>query len=210
MIIQIRGTSGSGKTTLMRHFLEASNAKPFLRAAPNARGVRKTRVNKGEYLGYPLFILGDYTVDSGGCDGIPDIASVIKLVARYGEPSHAANGKHTAIVMFEGLLLAHSWGAMGEYAHEKFGKRYINAFLDTPQELCLKRVLKRRANRGQETPADRLEKIAHNVEADYHRVELCHTRVTARGGYLVDIPHEAAIPFMENYIARWVDRQKRK
>lgn len=188
-VVQLRGTSGSGKTTAMKHMFELIDAKPLVYAPTRTRtGVpAKVRVYKGHLDGARVYVLGDYSPhrSAGGCDTIPRIDDVIELASKYGVRSQS-------ILLLEGLLLAHSWGAFGEYAHQTFGERYINAFLDTPVEKCLKRVVKRRAARGQDTEGERAEKIEKNVYADYHRVELCYDRVVNRGGVRVDINHRSS------------------
>lgn len=194
-IVHLRGTSGSGKTTAMRHLIDSlSDLKPVAR-----NGATKTLVYRGMLPiidandeGEPehwvrTYILGDYTEGRGaaGCDTISTVQQVIDAVEKYGSRSNA-------IVVFEGLLLAHSWGALGEYVHPRWGERYVNAFLDTPEDKCISRVTARRAARGQDTEGDRAAKIEKNIRADYYRVELCHKRVIARGGVLVDINHKLA------------------
>lgn len=186
-VIQVRGTSGSGKSTAMRHMLELIEPKPLVYATTRSRNPahQRVRVYKGHLDGARVYVLGDYSPhrNAGGCDTIPKIDEVIELTKTYGT-------RERAIVLLEGLLLAHSWGAFGEFAHETFGERYINAFLDTPVEKCLKRVVKRRAAKGQDTEGERAEKIEKNVRADYHRVELCYDRVVNRGGVRIDINHK--------------------
>lgn len=184
-LLQLRGTSGSGKTTAMKKLIDVIGAKPI---AMNDR-MTKNEVYRGSFVGYDdvkVYILGDYSPhrSAGGCDTIPTVQQVIDLVEKY--------SKAKTLIVFEGLLLAHSWGAMGEYAHEKFGPRYINAFLDTPEDLCLERVVQRRASKGRDTEGDRAAKIEKNVRADYYRVQLCYERVVARGGKRVDINHKKA------------------
>jgi hypothetical protein len=113
------------------------------------------------------------------------VQQTIDLIERYGS-------RPNSIVVFEGLLLAHSWGALGEYVHPRWGERYVNAFLDTPVETCIERVTERRASKGRETEGDRAAKIEKNIRDDYYRVELCRRRVVDRGGVLVDIDHTKA------------------
>lgn len=184
-LLQLRGTSGSGKTTAMKALMDAIEAKPI---AMNERET-KNEVYRGFFEDFDdvkVYVLGDYSPhrSAGGCDTIPTVQRVIDLIEKYSKPR--------TLIVFEGLLLAHSWGAMGEYAHEKFGSRYINAFLDTSEDTCLERVIQRRASKGNETVGDRAAKIEKNVRADYYRVQLCYDRVVARGGKRVDIRSKTA------------------
>jgi hypothetical protein len=145
-VVQLRGTSGSGKTTAMRALFDQIGARPFRH---DDRGC-KVRAYRGELNihGNPVhaYILGDYSPErsAGGCDTIPTVQETIDLIERYGS-------RTGSLVVFEGLLLAHSWGAVGSYVHPRWGSRYVNAFLDTPVEKCIERVTERRASKGRET-----------------------------------------------------------
>lgn len=174
-----------------------------------ARG-EKVLINKGKWGPYPFFVIGPYdSAGTGGCDRISKVEEVVALVDEVAAPSHSKRGDHKAIVCFEGLLLAHSWGQMGEFLHEKFADRYMNAFIDTSVEQCYKNVLKRRKASGADnTDKARTEKIEKNVIADHHRVHLAHNRVIARGGRLIDVPYKTAPQFVENYLDKWVGIQE--
>jgi len=159
---------------------------------------KKVLVYKGYVDDVPFFMLGDYapTRSAPGCDTIPKISTLTDLAIQY-----ANKNDGRSIVFLEGLLAGHSWGELGERLHPAFGHRYVNAFLDTPVERCLRRVLKRRESKGTETPPERLAKISQNVQDDYHRVELCYDRVIARGGFRIDVPWRGAPEFCERYIS---------
>ncbi len=194
MILQIRATSGGGKTTLMRQLYNAAECKP-IKQEMMKRGGTKTLISKGEWSGVPFYVIGPYDMEgTGGCDRISKIEQVIDLV-------HSVAKKGHNIVTFEGLLLAHSWGQAGEFLHEHYGPRYINAFIDTDVQLCYRNVLKRRKTSGAEPDPERLAKIKKNVYDDYHRVELAYTRVIARGGQRIDISYANA--FAE--VSAWLD-----
>lgn len=201
MILQIRATSGGGKTTLMRYLMDLARCKPF-----HVSEKGKPLIYRGDWQGYRFYVIGPYDKEgTGGCDRISEISQVIELVDMVAAKTHASNGNHTAIVCFEGLLLAHSWGAMGEHLHEQYSERYMNAFIDTSVEQCYANVLKRRPDNTDET---RLAKIKKNVVADHYRVELAHKRVLARGGRLVDVPYAGSGPFMKQFICDWVETQE--
>lgn len=186
--------------------MDLARCKPA-KVAKTARG-QKTLLNRGDWQGYPFWVVGPYdTEGTGGCDRISDIAQVIALVDEVAEPSHVENGGHTAIICFEGLLLAHSWGQMGEHLHAKYGDRYINAFIDTTVQQCYTNVLKRRESKGASTDETRIAKIKKNVVDDHYRVELAHKRVIARGGWLIDVPYINSGPFVRDYITNWTDTQ---
>lgn len=204
MILQIRATSGGGKTTLMRQLYEAAGCKPVKQERMQRGGV-KTLISKGAWDGVPFYIIGPYdTEGTGGCDRISKIEDVIALVDSVAKKTQGKNGWNTGIVAFEGLLLAHSWGQMGEFLHEKYGPRYVNGFIDTTVQQCYKNVLKRRKASGAAPDPERLEKIKRNVYADYHRVELAYSRVIARGGQRFDIPYASAFESLSAYLDVWV------
>lgn len=188
-VVQLRGTSGSGKTTAMRALFDAvGDFKPI---AMNDRMTKNTvyrgRIEIEEDISVWVYVLGDYSPQrsAGGCDTIPSVQEVIDLVEKYGS-------RKNSVVVLEGLLLAHSWGALGEYVHPRWGERYVNAFLDTPVDTCIERVTQRRADKGRDTEGDRAAKIEKNIRDDYYRVQLCYGRVVDRGGVRVDINHKRA------------------
>jgi hypothetical protein len=205
MIIQIRATSGGGKTTLMRQLYAHAKCKPYHQEQMQRGGV-KTLISKGNWQGLPFYVIGPYdTEGTGGCDRISTIEQVIQLVDDCAKRTQAKDGWHTGIVAFEGLLLAHSWGQMGEFLHDKYGDRYLNAFIDTSVAQCFKNVMARRNASGKGDPNDpeRVAKIKKNVYDDYHRVELAYTRVIARGGQRVDIPYKRAFDATRDLIDTW-------
>lgn len=204
MILQIRATSGGGKTTLMRQLYERAKCKPVVKEK-TSRG-EKVLISKGEWQGVPVYVIGPYDKEgTGGCDRISKIEQVVELVDSVAKKTQAKNGWHTGIVLFEGLLLAHSWGQMGEFIHEKYGDRYVNAFIDTKVEQCFKNVMKRRKQNGKNKhDAERVDKIKKNVYDDFHRVELCYSRVIARGGQRVDIPYRRAFDATCELLDQWV------
>jgi hypothetical protein len=208
VILQIRATSGGGKTTVMRHLFGIACCEP-VKVQKTARG-QKVLINQGDWRGYPFYVIGPYDAEgTGGCDRISKIEEVVALVDSVAKPTHDKRGNHSGIVCFEGLLLAHSWGQMGEHLHARYGDRYMNAFIDTSVEQCYKNVLKRRKAAGADnTDKERTEKIHKNVVADHHRVALAHKRVIARGGRLIDVPYKTAPQFVENYLNEWVDIQE--
>lgn len=208
MILQIRGTSGTGKTTVMRAVMEAAECKP----CKTEKGKRKERVvaYRGKWDELNVYVLGNYENEgTGGCDCINEIETVVQLVDEFASVTHRANGDHKAIILFEGLLLAHSWGRMGEFVHEKYGHRYMNAFLSTTCEQAVKNVLARRLKAGANNDdPERVAKIIKNIEADYYRVELAHKRVITRGGLLVDVPYKGASQWVIEYIQNYVETQR--
>lgn len=195
MILQIRATSGGGKTTAMRYLFERANCKPV-----KFNG-KTPWINKGDWNGRNFYVIGPYDKPgTGGCDRIKFVEDAVKLV------DFCADKSPDNIVVFEGLLLAHSWGQMGEFIHAKYGRRYVNAFIDTTVEQCYANVLKRREGAGADnTDEARVAKIKKNVYDDYHRVELAYSRVVKRGGLRIDVPYANSGPDLEAYINAWCE-----
>lgn len=129
IILKIHGCSGAGKTTAVRRYMESSEFRPIL----NVRGLPEAYVGP---LG--VRILGSYANTCGGVDTIGSAQEVMELLEKY-----APLGS----VIFEGLLQSTYYGVLGQHSRQ-YGNRYVYAFLDTPVELCLERVIARRAASG--------------------------------------------------------------
>lgn len=129
-IIKVHGCSGAGKTTVVRKIMAAGNYRPIR----NSLGKVEAYVDdKAEN-----FVLGSYENNCGGMDTVGTAKEVCDLLDLY----HPMGN-----IIFEGLLQSTYYGAMGTHS-QKFGDNYIYAFLDTPIELCLERVVARRAANG--------------------------------------------------------------
>lgn len=133
-VVKIGGCNGSGKTSLARAIIELSDAKPF-----KPRNWRKVQAYMGLWEGIPITVLGSYENVCGGMDTISDKDVRFKLVKDY--------SALTGIVFFEGLITGKTFGALGALSNEQRG-RWLYAFMDTPFEVCVERVLARRAAKG--------------------------------------------------------------
>lgn len=147
-VIKLGGCNGSGKTSAAKAILEITDAQPR-----KWRGTRKSpNYYHGDYEGHEVLILGSYETACGGMDTISDKherLDFIKWAVRT-----AANG---GIVFFEGLMTGKTYGAIGEYSDHTFHKdqaRWLYAFMDTPFDVCVQRVLQRRAAAGNDAPFD--------------------------------------------------------
>jgi hypothetical protein len=127
-IIKIHGCSGAGKTTAVREFMSTG-------AVPVHGSNLKI---EAYHAPFDTYVLGSYENTCGGMDTVGSAQEVMALLDRY-----ASLGN----VIFEGLLQSTYYGAMGTHSR-KWGDDYIYAFLDTPIELCLERVVARRAASG--------------------------------------------------------------
>lgn len=166
-IVNIRGCNGSGKTTVVRRFLtrlptEALGGKPGRPA-----GYRVDATAWG--LKLPVYVVGSYENACGGADGINTQEEIVDRVRR------AHGGGH---VLVEGLLMSKSsHGGLTAPALREAGA--VFAFLDTPWEECLSRVLARRQAAGNLKPFDP-DKTMRSAYEQCHR---SHELLTAAGGY---------------------------
>lgn len=145
MIVNIRGTSGSGKTTAVRSIMAMGATEKVYADEPSLSGLFQMgrtpvgyRVNIAQF-DRPLFVVGSYENTCGGCDAIGTQDEICSRVRRYGQGQH---------LLMEGLLMSHLYSRYKALAEEMQPIPYIWAFLDTPLEVCLERVVARRAERG--------------------------------------------------------------
>jgi hypothetical protein len=150
-IIKIHGCSGAGKTTAVRSLLEMAESAVKLYDGSD----QKVEAYQLKLAGVvaPVFVLGSYENNCGGMDTVGDAEEAMLLVHNYESQGH---------VIHEGLLQSTYYGAMGKDS-QRYGDRYIYAFLDTPLELCLERVVARRAKNGSKN------KFNPELTADKHR-----------------------------------------
>lgn len=174
-IIKIHGCSGAGKTTAIRRLMEACEFEPI----KNDKG--KIEAYKLEtHTDHPTYVLGSYENTCGGMDTVGTAQEVIELVDKYAELGN---------VFFEGLLQSTYYGKMGLHS-QRYGDDYIYAFLDTPIELCLARVVARRMASGRNNKFNpQLTKDKHDTIASLQQkllstnhkvVTVTHTEPLAR------------------------------
>ena len=161
MLVKLCGTSGSGKSTVARSLLERGVVSKLSHAY---------RVDIDE-LDKPLYILGLYVTECGGCDTLT-AGQQIDLIHKYARLGH---------VFYEGLLGSEYYGKLGE-ASELYGRDHIFAFLDTPIEECIKRVKQRRWKAGNRKPFK--EENTRNRVTKIHSLRM---RLKGSGRHVVDI-----------------------
>jgi len=139
ILIKIHGTSGAGKTTAVRDVMEYSTETIPLGLNPKRPEAYKLTLPG---IIFPVYVLGPYENTCGGMDGVATQRDQIELIERY-----AACGN----VIYEGLLMSTFYGGLG-MAMEKYGRKHIWAFLDTPIEVCIERIKARRLAAGNLKP----------------------------------------------------------
>jgi hypothetical protein len=175
MIISLRGTNGSGKSTVVRKLMERYNAQP------------ESLDSKGRPMNYvmtlgngsSLYVVGCYQNACGGCDGIHPFTEIWPRVTRLAALGH---------VLFEGLAFTSGYGNIGKDS-EVYGDDFVFAFMDTPPEVCIQRVLARREAKGTEkpySPKNLMSKLSAARSSERKIKEVYGRRV-------VSINHRAAV-----------------
>ncbi|RKZ06169.1 hypothetical protein DRQ25_14520 [Candidatus Fermentibacteria bacterium] len=193
--LQICGTSGSGKTTIVRAVMEDCGAEPIewityqkrdSKVAgwdANKNGVGKPLIYAGDHPdGYRLYFLGSYETVCGGCDTINGVG-IVADVLQYLHDEEASG-----ICIFEGLMHSHMVGTIGAKQKELGSENHQRAFLDTPLDVCLARVIQRRRDRGQSKPFN-----PANTQKDWPRVQQCQFNCDKQGMVTHTIFYEDAI-----------------
>lgn len=132
-IIKIHGCSGAGKTTAVRNFMSRCNSIIPIMATPNKP---EAYMCLAPGVPVPVYVLGSYENTCGGMDTVGTADKVMGLLEAYAPKGH---------VIFEGLLQSTYYGKMGNHSRNYPRENYIYAFLDTPIDVCLDRVVIRRA-----------------------------------------------------------------
>lgn len=166
-IVNIRGCNGSGKTTIVRRFLDRLPSQPL--GGKPGRPAGYTVDASAWGISVPVYVVGSYENTCGGTDGINTQEEIAERVVKAHALGH---------VLVEGLLMSKS-SAGGHVAPILKEHRAIFAFLDTPWETCLERVLQRRAEAGNEKPFDPNKTMRSAYEQCHRSAEL----LGEAGGY---------------------------
>lgn len=166
-IVNIRGCNGSGKTTIVRRFLEKLSVQPLGGKPGRPAGYQVDASPWG--INAPVFVVGSYENACGGTDGINTQEEIAERVVKAVPLGH---------VLVEGLLMSKS-SNKGHVAPILKEHGAIFAFLDTPWDVCLERVLNRRKQAGNEKPFDP-DKTMRSAYEQCHR---SHELLTLAGGY---------------------------
>jgi hypothetical protein len=166
-IVNIRGCNGSGKTTIVRRFLERL---PTEKLGPLPNKPWGYKVDASSWgVARPILVVGSYENTCGGADGINTQEEIATRVVAALEHGH---------VFVEGLLMSKS-SAGGHVAPILKDHGAVFAFLNTPWEVCLERVLGRRAAAGNDKPFDPEKTMKTAYEQCHRSYEL----LEEAGGY---------------------------
>ncbi|QYW02144.1 nucleotide kinase [Stenotrophomonas phage Sonora] len=134
-IINVRGCNGSGKTTLLRCLARSPECRVVFVAMTQEEN--KGRAIPVTYTPDRLAIIGDYTLaaagqTTAGLDRIQTQAAAKRVIEKV-----IAAGDVDA-VLFEGVIVSTIFGPWLDWSRANGGM--IWAFLDTPLDVCLKRI----------------------------------------------------------------------
>ena len=190
LIVNLRGCNGSGKTHAVRAFLER---------LPNEKlNVQQLKSGKIRPAGYkvdatswgiqkPIYVIGSYENACGGLDGIATQNEAALRILQMYEYGH---------VLAEGLLASKS-GANGILMSSLKGSNVLCGFLDTPWEVCVERVLARRAKAGNDKPFDPEKTMRGAFKGCLRAAEL----LTEAGGFDVrKVDYKRAVAVVREFL----------
>lgn len=163
-VIKLGGCNGSGKTSVAKAVMSLTDAVPA-----TWKGTRKSPNHYvGNFQGHEVLILGSYESVCGGMDTISDKEERFKMV-EWAHKVIAPGG----IVFFEGLMTGKTYGALGALSekHHKKDTRWLYAFMDTPFDVCVQRVLQRRKAAGNDAPFDPERTMRSTFNSCQHLLE---------------------------------------
>jgi ABC-type dipeptide/oligopeptide/nickel transport system ATPase component len=186
-IFNLRGTSGAGKSTVAHTILKLFNHRVVEWGGASGKKpmVYEVTLRQGKS---PLYILGGYRTQCGGCDGITDYQTIVPLLlSKYAPKGH---------ILFEGLLISGGYGSVGRSMTlaERKGHTAIFALLDTPLELCLKRIGERRLLRGKTEPLN-----PKNTEQKFKAARNTQEKLIREGHSCVMIDHKRPVKEVLKY-----------
>lgn len=177
VIVNVRGTNGSGKSTAVTRYMDVIRVEEELK-----QGGGKTwayRLRNG------VSVLGRYTTACGGCDTVKTFADL-----KAGVTELASHGP----VLFEGVLWSTCFTPSVELAQSLPQHHFIFAMIDTPADECLRRVLARRKQAGNEKPFDQTKQQKKHVT-----IAGIQRRLTAAGYDARILPHANAFATIEEW-----------
>jgi hypothetical protein len=191
IIVNIRGTNGSGKSSAVRAFMKHLGKPTAFLFDDKEAGYRYKRTP-------PIFVLGKYKTACGGLDAsfsykgaADDVLLCLDLLAEKGD------------VVCEGLAAMNSYGygrlTYFADAQKAKGNNVVFALLDTPAELCVRRVRERRKAAGNIAPFD-----PDNLLHKYVSVVRTQEQLQRAGYDARILPHEEPL----QTLLRWFEERK--
>jgi predicted kinase len=178
LVINIRGTHGSGKSTIVKAILDRYDcgSEPMkVEGEKKPQGYQVSSKAFGK-----LFIVGPYETACGGCDAIQPFDKIFPRVEEYAQQGH---------VIFEGALVSTSGIGRIKRCVELYGNNFVAAFMDTPLDVCLERIKKRREARGNTKPLN-----PKNTTNKWNCVQSSIKKIEAVGARTAIIDYRNAVP----------------
>lgn len=147
-VIKLGGCNGSGKTSVARAIMSYVSGDG-MKGGWYSGAKKNPNFYHTKYSNVEIVVLGNYDNACGGMDTISDKEERLRLLRHLCKPGR--------VVFYEGLITGKTYGAMGELSeqHVRSGKgRWLYAFMDTPFDVCVERVMQRRAEAGNTNPFD--------------------------------------------------------
>ena len=185
IVVKLGGTNGSGKTSVARALLDKMGQE---NGYVNPTG----KCYEGTLDGNRWAILGSYKNVCGGMDTVSDKEIRLQMI------NDAIGDGFSDVVFFEGLITGKTYGAIGALSEVDNGAKWVYAFMDTPFDVCVERVMQRReaAARGK-MPAgmwDTKPKLApfnpeRTMRPTFKSVQATAKRAQAQGHKVLWLPH---------------------
>lgn len=193
--VNVRGCNGSGKTTLLRMLARSIECRVEpITVFHNVKNIGRVAHSPIPVTLTPdgIAMVGDYTSGAGGitagCDKIKTQEAAKNVLEAI-----AVKYPDCKVIMFEGVVISTIFEPWLNWEREHGGMLW--AFLDTPLEVCLKRIQER--NGGKPVKEDQI--------ADKHRtIARVRSKVLAKypqGGRVYDIHWETALKDMKALVA---------
>lgn len=200
IVVKLGGTNGSGKTSVARALLEIIQHKyvnlPNGNQSTEDYAGGRIESYGGELVGLTWVVLGSYKNVCGGMDTISDKEVRLDMIHRGIEDYD--------VVFFEGLITGKTYGAIGELS-EKPPHKWIYAFMDTPFDVCVDRVMARRAAAGNAAPFA----PERTMRPTYKSVQATSLRAGKQGHKVLWLPHKQPPKILANLIIDEVISEKR-
>lgn len=137
MIISLRGGNGSGKSYVILTILKRYPNEPIKDTVLHPKKISGYKVTI-DWLKKPLYIVGPYINESGGCDSMKDYNWIRNTIVDFEKKGH---------VLFEGSLVSSAYGSVGALS-DNYPKGYYKfLYMDTSLQECLERVKARKQGR---------------------------------------------------------------
>jgi len=164
VILNVRGTNGSGKSTVIFDLIKKFGKTDLINEDGKAWAYKLNCYP-------PLFIVGRYDTPTGGCDTIRTMDIICDRICKLAKMGD---------VIFEGLLISGFHGRWVDLEKKLPRCKFIYGVLDTPIDICIERVLNRRAKMGNAKPFDPKNLIAKDRSVKSSRLSLIRSGCDVR------------------------------